>query len=794
METKSFLLEGLDCANCAAKIQNDVNRIEGVDASINFVTKTLQLQIEDESKLTDVLPKIRSIISKYEPDVVLVEQGKKREANLVANLEGLSCASCAIKIENEIKKLEGVRSVNVDFATQKITMDIMEGIDLTELNLNVKKVATKIEPEIKVIFGNKSKVELSKPEKISGKGEVEESDDDDEIKKKIIRFILGGSIFAIGLIFKFPAPYELLVFLVSYVIVGGEVVLHAIKGVVRGQIFSEFFLMSVATIGAFAIGQYPEGVAVMLFYMVGELFQDLAVGHSRKSIAALMDIRPDFVNLVVGGELKKVLPEEVVVGDTIVVKPGERIPLDGEVIDGYSMVDTASLTGESIPRELEPGSVALSGFINMNGVLTIKVTKNFSESTVSKILDLIQNASSKKAPTEKFISKFAGYYTPVVVFAALALAILPPLLIPGATFDTWIYRALVFLVISCPCALVISIPLGFFGGIGGASKRGILVKGSNYLEALNYVETVVFDKTGTLTKGVFKVTKMKSYGDYSDDELLEYVAYAESFSTHPIAQSVLSAYNKKIESELIKNYQEIPGFGMKVNVRGKEILVGNLKLMVQEKIECLNPDTLGTIIHVAIEQKYEGYIVISDEVKEDSVAAIKELKALGVKKTVMLTGDSKDVGEKIGKQLGLDEVYSELLPADKVDQIELLNKQKSKRGIVVFVGDGINDAPVLARADIGIAMGGLGSDAAIEAADIVLMTDEPSRIATAIRVAQKTRIIVLQNISFALGVKLIFLVLGALGVSTMWEAVFADSGVALLAVLNAMRVMNVKGL
>lgn len=626
------------------------------------------------------------------------------------------------------------------------------------------------------------------------KSKMEEKDDDDEEghKKEIVELVIGGTLFVVGLIFKFQNWLELTIFLISYIIVGRKVVLSAIKGIVRGQVFSEHFLMSVATIGAFFVGEYPEGVAVMLFYLVGELFEDMAVDNSRKSISELMDIRPDYANLQVGEELKKVSPDEVNIGNKIVVKPGEKIPLDGKVIEGTSMVDTAALTGESVPRELKPGSDALSGFVNKNGVLTIEVTKGFGESTVSKILDLVQNASNKKAPTEKFITKFARYYTPVVVFGALALAIIPPLVIPGASFSDWIYRGLVFLVVSCPCALVLSIPLGFLGGIGGASKKGILVKGGNYLEALNNVEAVVFDKTGTLTKGVFKVTKAISENGYTEDELIKYAAYAESYSNHPIALSIIAAYHAEIDKYKIENYQEIAGHGIKVNVNGKEVLVGNTKLMISENIQYTDVDTLGTVVHVAIDKKYAGSIIISDEVKEDSAKTIKELKALGVRKTVMLTGDLKKVADNIGKELGLDKVYSELLPADKVEKVESLEAQKSHKGKIVFVGDGINDAPVLARADIGIAMGGLGSDAAIEAADVVIMTDEPHKVASAIKIAKRTRNIVSQNIVFALGVKAIFLVLGALGLASMWAAVFADMGVALIAVVNAMRALNTK--
>ncbi|MDD4521327.1 MAG: heavy metal translocating P-type ATPase [Bacilli bacterium] len=783
---KVLILEGLGCANCAAKIEAQTQSLEGVNsATVDFVSKKLTIEAVNKKEFGKILGEVTAIINKLEPDVKIIDTDKNKGNNTTIMLEGLGCANCAAKIETEVSKLEDVKFASVDFVSKKLTLETNTGINISSLNETIEGIVKKIEPDVKVVFeGNTSKAN------------TKENDDDDEDnnKKEIARLIIGGAIFAVGMIFNFQNWLELTLFLISYIIVGGPVVLKAIKGIARGQVFSEHFLMSVATIGAFFIGEYPEGVAVMMFYLVGELFQDLAVGHSRKSISALMDIRPDYANLKIGDEIKKVSPEEVNIGDIIVVKPGEKVPLDGKVLDGTSMVDTAALTGESIPRELVPGSDALSGFINKNGVLTVEVTKDFGESTVSKILDLVQNASSRKAPTEQFITKFARYYTPVVVFGALALAIIPPLVVPGATFSEWIYRALVFLVVSCPCALVISIPLGFFGGIGGASKRGILVKGSNYLEALNNVEMVVFDKTGTLTKGVFEVVEVNAQIDYTDDELIEYAAYAESHSSHPIALSILKVYKKEIDFSKIDDYKEIAGHGLSVKLADKEVLAGNAKLMVSENIKYQEIETIGTVVHIAINKKYAGNIVISDEVKEDSAEAIKGLKALGIKKTVMLTGDMKAVGKKIGNQLGLDEVYSELLPADKVEKIEFLDANKSKKGKIVFVGDGINDAPVLARADIGMAMGGLGSDAAIEAADIVIMTDEPSKIVTAIKVAKRTRNIVMQNIIFALGVKAIFLVLGALGVASMWEAVFADVGVAIIAILNAMRVMNTKNL
>ena len=551
--------------------------------------------------------------------------------------------------------------------------------------------------------------------------------------------------------------------------------------------------MSIATIGAFFIGEYPEGVAVMLFYQVGELFQSYAVGKSRKSIASLMDIRPDYANVKKGDELVKVDPDEVQIGDIIVIKAGEKIPLDGKVIEGSSMIDTSALTGESVPREVEVGSDILSGCININGVITAEVTKEFGESTVSKILDLVENASSKKSNSEQFITKFARYYTPVVVIIAVFLAIIPPLVIDGATFSDWIYRALAFLVVSCPCALVISIPLSFFGGIGGASKKGVLVKGSNYLEALAETEIVVFDKTGTLTKGVFNVQEIHPEG-VSKEELLELTAHAESYSNHPISFSLRRAYSKEIDNGRISDVEEISGHGVIATVDGKKVMAGNIKLMKMMDIPYFKGELIGTIVHVAVNNKYIGYIVIADEVKEDSAQAIKELKAANIKQTVMLTGDNKSIGSKVAKELGLDKVYAELLPADKVEKLEELFSQKSKKGKLAFVGDGINDAPVLARADIGIAMGGLGSDAAIEAADVVIMTDEPSKIATTMKISKKTLKIAHQNIVFAIGIKIIVLILSAFGITTMWAAIFADVGVTIIAVLNAFRALNVKNL
>ena len=606
----------------------------------------------------------------------------------------------------------------------------------------------------------------------------------------LTRIIVAAVLFLAGSLLHLPELAEMAVFLVCYVVVGWDIVWKAITNILHGQVFDENFLMTIATIGALILGEHSEGVAVMLFYQVGEWFQSYAVSKSRKSIASLMDIRPDYANIERDGKLVQVDPDEVQIGETIVVKPGERIPLDGTILKGFSTLDTSALTGESMPREVEPGMEVISGCINQTGILNIQTTKEFGESTVAKILDLVENASDKKGRIENFITRFARYYTPVVVFAALALAILPPL-ITQQPFSTWIYRALTFLVISCPCALVISIPLSFFGGIGGASKIGVLVKGSNYLEALANTEVVVFDKTGTLTKGSFAVSQIKAI-DMREEQLLELAAYAEDYSNHPISQSIQKAYGKKIDNSRISDVQEIAGHGVRAVIDGKTVLAGNAKLMNRENIAYTPSDAIGTVVYLACNGKYAGYIVIEDEVKADAPAAIRALKEVGVRKTVMLTGDADAVGKKVAQKLGLDQAYTELLPADKVDRVEAMLKQTSEKGKLVFVGDGINDAPVLARADVGIAMGGLGSDAAIEAADVVLMTDEPSKISAVVRIARKTIRIANENIVFALGVKLLVLVLGATGYANMWAAVFADVGVSVIAILNAIRAMRVK--
>ena len=646
------------------------------------------------------------------------------------------------------------------------------------------------------------------------------------MKKDGIKIIIALILFIFAMAVKFENVWiNNGIFIVSYIIVGFEIIKDAIKNIFKGEVFDENFLMAIATIGAFAIGEFPEAVAVMLFYQIGELFQGYAVDKSRKSIASLMDIRPDYANAYRNGNLENVAPEEVQIGETIVIKPGEKVPLDGRIIEGNTTLDTKALTGESLPREVGKGEDILSGCINLNGTIKVEVTKKFGESTVSKILDLVENASSKKSKSENFITKFARYYTPTVVIIAVVLAIVPPLIVKGASFQDWIYRALSFLVVSCPCALVISIPLSFFGGIGGASKIGILVKGSNYLEALASTEIAVFDKTGTLTEGVFEVQKVEvaktdnqietkgfvqnnlgesislnneveraGIQDYkiTQEELLKITAYAENYSNHPISKSVKKAYGKKIDESQIISSQELSGRGIEAQIGKQKVLVGNEKLMNERKIEFTKCNDIGTILYVAIDGKFAGHILISDTIKADAKKTIEELKRNNIKQIVMLTGDKKEVGEAVAKEIGINTVYTELLPDKKVAKVEELLKTKSEKGKLIFVGDGINDAPVLAISDIGVAMGGIGADSSIEAADVVIMTDEPSKIINAIQISKKTMKIVKENIIFAIAVKILVLILSALGISTMWQAVFADVGVSILAILNAIRALHTK--
>ena len=716
------------------------------------------------------------------------------------SLKGLGCANCAAKIEKKVNDLEEVKEAALNFAVGFILIDINEGYNLNYVKSKVNEIVNSLEPDVVVSEYKSVKIKnlnikegsakIDNHKQISPREIKSQQDEKKENKfKENIPLFLGIAIYLLSVLFFQDKSYGVILFLVSYVLVGYEVIISALKNILKGEVFDENFLMSVATIGAFAIKEYPEAVAVMIFYEIGEMFQDYAVSKSRKSISSLMDIKADFANVLINDKETKVSPEDVNINDIIIVRPGERIPLDGIVTEGTSSLDTSALTGETVPRNISVGEEILSGSINISGVLKIKVTKGYGESTVARILELVENASSKKAKTEKFITKFAKIYTPVVVGLAVLLALLPPIFVSGAEFSDWLYRALVFLVVSCPCALVISIPLGLFAGIGGASKKGVLIKGGNFVELLKDVDTVVFDKTGTLTKGTFNVVKVKTV-NMSENELVRIAAMGESFSNHPIAKSIVNYYGKEINKELIKDYKEISGNGISVQIEGKNVLLGNSKLMNSNNIKFEWEETIGTIVYVAVNNEFAGYIVISDEIKETSKEAIKALKKLGVKKTIMLTGDSKKVAEKVAESIGIDSVYSELLPADKVEKVEELLNDKERCGKLAFVGDGINDAPVLARADIGVAMGGIGSDAAIEAADVVLMRDDPLALKDAIKVGRKTTTILWQNIIFALVIKVGVLILSSFGYANMWLGVFADVGVTLIAVINSMRALK----
>ncbi len=731
---------------------------------------------------------------------------------------GMDCTSCALKIERSVEQLAGVAEISVVVATGRmvVTYDPQQ-VNAADIKQRVTALGYTIE-------GDRSKASAS-PSNHEHSGHKHSSHnhsshDDDDHSSHDHAHSHGGGEFSlrregviVGVVialFVFGSGFEerlhntpwsigeYLVFVPAYLLSGWTVLTSAGRNIVRGQVFDENFLMTIATVGAISIHKLPEAVGVMLFFKIGELFQELAVSRSRRSISALLEIRPDAANLKTADGIQVVSPEQVKVGDTIIIKPGEKVPLDGEIIDGNSQVETSALTGESVPRTVAIGDQILAGTIVQTGVLTVTVTKLFGESSIARILDLVENASSKKAETEKFITKFARIYTPIVVIVSLAVALIPPLIIPGATHAQWVYRALILLVISCPCGLVISIPLGYFGGIGGAAKRGILVKGSIFLDTLSDVKAIAFDKTGTLTKGVFKVTEIVPHNGFKQADLLQIAAVAEANSNHPIAKSIRAAYarpiadadGKPFDEAKISNYTEIAAHGIQSTIAGKVVFAGNDRLMHRENIAHDTCNVEGTVVHLAVDKIYAGYIVIADEIKEDAVQAIRDLKAAGVEKIVMLTGDSQAVAQRVAKTLGVDDVRSELLPEEKVTAIEQLLFEFAKKGKVAFVGDGINDAPVIARADVGIAMGGLGSDAAIETADVVLMTDSPSKVIEAIQVGKKTHTIVLQNIIFALTIKAIFIVLGLLGVATMWEAVFADVGVALVAIFNATRVLK----
>ena len=821
-----LLLKGLSCANCANKIESKVSNINGIkEATVNFATSTLIAEVFVNYNKEEIINQIKDIVKSIEKDVIVeeVKGNIKRPARTISRcedgcctinnhsdnytndktvnksnrilLKGLTCANCANKIEAKVKNLDSIKYANINFATTTLLVELNKGYKIEEAFKEINKIVKSLEPDVEVELQETSKRGKSNRTILSDASSSNEVVCEKEKKttmsyiKENISLVIGTVGFVLAVMLESYPLIAFIFFAATYLIIGKNVLITAAKNILRGEVFDENFLMAIATLGAFAIGEYPEAVAVMLFFEIGEAFQKYAVERSRKSISSLMNIRADYATVLENGNEIRVDPEDVEIDEIIIIKPGERVPLDGIVVDGTSFIDTSALTGESVPREITVDTEILAGAINNTGVLKVRVTKEYGESTVARILELVENASNKKALTEKFITKFSKIYTPVVCLIALLVAVVPPLIMKDQTFSVWIYRALSLLVVSCPCALVVSVPLGIFAGIGGASKKGVLVKGGNYLEALKDVETVVFDKTGTLTKGVFKVTEINT-NNIDKDELLKLAAYGESNSNHPIALSIVKAYGKEINKESLINYEEISGHGIKVNIEGNEVLLGNYKLMNKFNIKFNEVDTIGTIVHVAINGEYKGNIVISDEIKETSKEAIETLKSIGIKNTVMLTGDNKVVADKVGKIIGLDQVYSELLPADKVEQVEKLMNIKSSKGKLVFVGDGINDAPVLARADIGIAMGGIGSDAAIEAADVVLMKDDPKSIVDAIKAARKTNKILWQNIIFALAVKTIVMILVAFGIGTMWEAVFADVGVTILAVINSIRCLR----
>lgn len=702
----------------------------------------------------------------------------------VYSLKGLDCPHCSAKIETDAAKLDGILNSSINLMSQTLTLDADKFYDA--IDDDVEKIVYKYEPDVEVSIKDDAAVPASKTD------DGEEEEEDEDFKPRIARIAIGAVVYAAAAVmmhFSKNTYLAIAALAAAYIILGWDVVFRAVKNILKGSIFDENFLMTVSSIGAFCIGSYSEAAAVMLLYQIGEFFQDMAVGRSRKSIANLMDIRPDSANVVRDGKVVTVSPESVKIGDILIVKPGEKIPLDGIVNEGQTMLDTMALTGESVPRIVKTGDSVLSGCINESGVIKIEVTKTFSESTVSKILSLIQNASAKKAPSENFITKFARYYTPVVVILAAFIAVVFPFVFDGG-FVKWVRQAFVFLVISCPCALVISIPLSFFGGIGSAARKGVLIKGSNYLEALSKLDTLVLDKTGTLTKGVFAVQEIIPADGYSKDDVLFAAAYAESYSNHPIAQSVKAHFKEKINSDIISDYTEISGKGISVRINGCGVLAGNMRLMDEFNINADKTEREGTVVYVASGGKYIGCIVISDTIKKDSAEALEELRNIGVKNIVMLTGDNEITASSVAQKLKIKKYFASLLPQDKVSKFEEIVSQKSGSGTTAFVGDGINDAPTLARADIGIAMGALGSDAAIEAADVVLMTDEVSSIAKAVKTAKRTRRIVTENIVMSLGIKLVFLVLGIFGIATMWEAIFSDVGVMMIAVLNSMRVLK----
>ncbi len=837
MKTEVYLLPELDCPNCAMKVERQIGKIKGLSqVSVNFMQKKMTVSYEGESRREEILRTLKQI----EPDIRPIEvSGAGRMASsgeddgqqqkhcgcghdhdhasscssgcdhdhhdhhehhsctcahdhhdeketaaagvrpqaqgeVRLRLAGLDCAQCAAKIERAVSELPQVKAASVTFSTELLAVDLQPGQDRETLIRSVRELVGRLEPQVQVVLAEDREASAEKPR---------------SFLKDNARLIVGALVFAVGIAVEHQS-WAVVIFLISFVLIGGDVVVSAVRNVLHGEWFDETFLMSVATIGAFAISDYTEGVAVMLFYQIGEVLQSIAVDRSRRSISSLMNIRADTATLLQQGQERIVDPQQVRVNDLILVRAGERVPLDGVIEEGTSSLDTSALTGESLPRDVGAGDEILAGMVNLNGVLRIRVSREYGESTVARILELVENASSKKAPIERFITRFARVYTPVVVIAAVLVAVIPPLLNLGS-LQVWVYRALTFLVVSCPCALVISIPLGLFAGIGGASRRGILVKGGNDLEILKDVDTVVFDKTGTLTQGVFTVTEICPVR-IEQRQLLELAALGESFSNHPIARSIVSAYGQPIDRQRVSDVHEIPGQGLRVCIDGRPVVLGNEKLMRSCGYKIASTSAAGTLVHVAVDEAYAGYLVIADQIKPTSAPAIRQLKQQGVRRTVMLTGDRESAARAVAQQIGVDTVVAQLLPQDKVEQVEKLMQQQAAGKKLAFVGDGINDAPVLARADLGVAMGGMGSDAAIEAADIILMKDDPAALAQAIRISRKTHRILVQNIVFSLAVKIGVLILTVFGMSNMGMGVFADVGVMLLAILNSMRALSLR--
>lgn len=775
MNIKEYDVLNLGCAGCAAKIQYEGSLIAGViNSNLDLQKKKMTLEVEKDFDEDSFLEKINKIADKLEPGTKI--QKKSMEKTKIYSIENLHCAGCAAKIQSSITNLPEVENCNVDIYKNQITIELKSSVD-DEFFDRINTIADKIEPGTKFIKINDDDDEID-----SEKRALEIAQEEAKEKREKLLLTIGAILFVVSIFLK-PLPnIRLAVSIIAYLILGGDVVVKSFKNITKGNFLDENFLMTIATFGAFYLGETMEAVGVMLFYKVGEYFQESAVKSSRKSIEKLMDIKPEFANIRnEKNELVQVSPKKLKIGDIIIVKAGEKVPVDGTVIKGESSLNTAALTGESLPVDVNVGSEILSGSLNGSGVLEVKVTKLFSDSTVSKIIEMVENASNKKAESEKFITKFARYYTPIVVFTAIIVGIILPLFL--GNFNIWFGRALIFLVISCPCALVLSVPLTFFSSIGNASKKGILIKGGNYLETLTSINAIVFDKTGTLTKGKFKIDKLEPI-NCSEDKLLETAKIGEFYSTHPIGKAILNYGSVKIDEDYIEGYKELSGLGVLSYYEGKIILIGNYKMMKEYSIEAEEKHYAGTVLYVAEDGEFLGYIYISDEIKEDSLAAISSLKKLGIK-SYMLTGDSKLIGEVVGEKLTIEKenIFTQLLPQDKVAKFEEI--KNSNNGKVAFVGDGVNDAPVLSLADIGIAMGGVGSDIAIEAADVVLMKDEPSKIVELLEIAKQNKKVVIQNITFALGIKIIVMILGVLGFANMWMAIFSDVGVSLLAVLNA---------